>query len=306
MTQPTKLTLTLETVTPLFLHGADPTREPELRPPSFRGAMRYWLRAALGGAIGDSDVDGLRALEAEVFGSTGGASPIGVRLSGQLRSGPYPVLPHKDSRNSGQRMAFAPGQTFCLALERFSERGSKRALQTACAALDLALTCGGVGLRSRRGYGTLRVVESSAPDLIAPSPDSYAGWRERAKEAINGARKAARALARDREVAVAERADGPARFPSLSGPVSVKVFDLKAASAIEAVTEFMSRVPQHRAFGGIRPRQASPLWIRPVRIGTGYGLLCTVVPSAFPGADYERIDRFLKDNFSRQRPGQRG
>jgi CRISPR-associated protein Cmr1 len=40
-----KITVKLETVTPLFLGGADPRGEPELRPPAFRGAMRYWLRA---------------------------------------------------------------------------------------------------------------------------------------------------------------------------------------------------------------------------------------------------------------------
>jgi CRISPR-associated protein Cmr1 len=38
--------LTLETVTPLFLGGA--LHQPELRPASVRGALRYWLRAALG------------------------------------------------------------------------------------------------------------------------------------------------------------------------------------------------------------------------------------------------------------------
>jgi CRISPR-associated protein Cmr1 len=45
------LAVTLETVTPVFLGGADPRGAPELRPPAFRGAMRYWLRAALGGVI---------------------------------------------------------------------------------------------------------------------------------------------------------------------------------------------------------------------------------------------------------------
>ncbi|MCX7683492.1 MAG: type III-B CRISPR module RAMP protein Cmr1 [Anaerolineae bacterium] len=37
----------LETVTPVFLGGADPCGAPELRPPAFRGALRYWLRAAI-------------------------------------------------------------------------------------------------------------------------------------------------------------------------------------------------------------------------------------------------------------------
>lgn len=47
-TQLSHLTLTLETVTPLFLGGADPRGAPELRAPAFRGMMRYWFRAVLG------------------------------------------------------------------------------------------------------------------------------------------------------------------------------------------------------------------------------------------------------------------
>jgi CRISPR-associated protein Cmr1 len=45
------LTITLETVTPLFLGGADPRGAPELRPPAFRGAMRYWLRELIEGGV---------------------------------------------------------------------------------------------------------------------------------------------------------------------------------------------------------------------------------------------------------------
>lgn len=40
-----KITVKLETVTPLFLGGAEARGEPELRPPAFRGATWYWLRA---------------------------------------------------------------------------------------------------------------------------------------------------------------------------------------------------------------------------------------------------------------------
>jgi CRISPR-associated protein Cmr1 len=45
------LTTTLETVTPQFWDRADPRGAPELRPPAFRGAMRHWLWAALGGLM---------------------------------------------------------------------------------------------------------------------------------------------------------------------------------------------------------------------------------------------------------------
>jgi len=59
--------LYLETVTPLFLGGADPRGEPELRAASFRGALRFWLRALLGGMIGDKNLDALHQAEATVF-----------------------------------------------------------------------------------------------------------------------------------------------------------------------------------------------------------------------------------------------
>lgn len=83
-----KLTVTLEAVTPLFWGGADPRGAPELRAPSFRGAMRYWLRAALGGVCGDDEarLAVMREAEARVFGSTdeqcGGASSIILRVKG--------------------------------------------------------------------------------------------------------------------------------------------------------------------------------------------------------------------------------
>jgi CRISPR-associated protein Cmr1 len=76
--QPLKLTVTLETVTPLFLGGAE--QQPELRPASFRGALRFWLRALLGAHIGDN-VEHVREAENRVFGSTNSASPITVRFN---------------------------------------------------------------------------------------------------------------------------------------------------------------------------------------------------------------------------------
>jgi CRISPR-associated protein Cmr1 len=83
-----KVEIELMTVTPLFLGGSDPRGQPpELRPPSFRGAMRYWYRAALGGVVGD-DWKKVRQLEGKVFGITsdkqeneGQGSAVNVRIS---------------------------------------------------------------------------------------------------------------------------------------------------------------------------------------------------------------------------------
>ncbi len=67
------ITVTLEAVTPLFLAGADPRGAPELRPPAFRGALRYWFRAAAGGALG-GDIQAVARAEREVFGAAAGSA----------------------------------------------------------------------------------------------------------------------------------------------------------------------------------------------------------------------------------------
>src|SRR2546422_901454 len=72
----------IEPITPLFLGGVE-QRQPELRPASVRGALRYWLRALLGAVVG-TDLGILRQEERRVFGSTEGVSTITVRLAGSL------------------------------------------------------------------------------------------------------------------------------------------------------------------------------------------------------------------------------
>ena len=90
------ITVVLETITPLFLGGADPRGKPELRAPSFRGALRYWLRALLGGFANFQDNEKLQRQESEVFGSTdskrGGASSVLIKCKlteGEPQDNPY-------------------------------------------------------------------------------------------------------------------------------------------------------------------------------------------------------------------------
>ncbi|MCS7219862.1 MAG: type III-B CRISPR module RAMP protein Cmr1 [Anaerolineae bacterium] len=188
------ITVTLETVTPMFLGGADPRGAPELRASSFRGAMRYWLRAALGGVYGD-DATGLvavREAEARVFGSTetkwGGASAIAIRVKGNL---PSPKKYHRGRavrvrkygreilqpsgrdylywsmlgfREEPDRKYYPQGSRFSIELlVRPGASNGCLALQEATAALWLLVQLGGVGARSRRTGGSLSVLE---PDQI--------------------------------------------------------------------------------------------------------------------------------------------
>src|SRR5438132_938569 len=69
------LTVTLQAVTPLFLAGADSGGAPELRAASFRGALRFWLRALLGAHLGN-DLNALHEAESAIFGNPNGASSV--------------------------------------------------------------------------------------------------------------------------------------------------------------------------------------------------------------------------------------
>jgi len=295
--------VTSETVTPLFLGGADPRSAPELRAPAFRGAMRYWLRAALGGVIGDNNPKALHDLESSVFGSTDFGSPIHVRLrplDGEPQSNTEKILPHKESRKAGSRQAIRAGQQFELMLS--THHASQEVWKAAIAALCLSVTFGGVGLRSRRGFGTLRIVESTAPDFLPVSPISLQNWQTFAQQTAENAIQTCRQLAQSQRVPVLDQPpNGLARFPCANKQGLIMICDLKASSAMAAVTQFMQKVPKDPAFGGIQPRQASPLWVRPIQTENGYGLLFLVLASKLKtGTNYNKVQQFLSGYFGGQ------
>ena len=73
------ITFTCEVVTPMFLAGAD-GKTPELRPPSIKGAMRFWWRAL----HGDMAIEKLKEKENKIFGGGGdnaSRSKINIRIS---------------------------------------------------------------------------------------------------------------------------------------------------------------------------------------------------------------------------------
>ncbi len=185
----TSLIAKIEAVTPLFLGGADPRGQPELRPPAFRGTLRYWLRAALGGVLGDDDLAGLREAEAKVFGSASenraAASPVTVRIEGSsaLSTVSYSELTGSRQRQQQKGHTVRAGLAYLFFAARQPERKaltgsfylqlrlrpgqSDGALQKAYAALWLLTHLGGVGSRVRRGAGAVQAVDQN----FAPIPD---------------------------------------------------------------------------------------------------------------------------------------
>jgi CRISPR-associated protein Cmr1 len=277
-----KLQATLETVTPLFLGGSDPRGEPELRAASFRGAMRFWLRALLGGVLGDRP-DKIFERESQVFGSTDHASPVVVRLElHNLGSDGFNPLPHKQVtfRFNG----FKPGQRFDICLLSRDED----ALQQAQKALLLLCYLGGLGRRSRRGFGSLQITDGELA-LTAKT----------AKELGNALKQRLDAILPSSS---AKLTDVP-RFPILHEKwAQIKVCDEEFSDWEQAIKFVMKRAHQHKnpALGFANPRQASPVHVHVTRLSTGkYAIVLTTMLSQLnpklSGADPQKLVDFLND-----------
>ncbi len=294
-----RVEIELMTVTPLFLGGSDPRNQPpELRPPSFRGAMRYWYRAALGGVVGDKNLDAIRQMESAVFGSVEQGSPICLRLSGNLKSSPHPILPHK---NAGRRDAFDPNQKFILTMTA-GPVCSDWVWTNACMALNLALTLGGIGLRSRRGMGSLQVTKSNS-DLIPPFPNEQIQIEDFVRKITRSAVRHIQALAQSFGIPISSIHEIPTEFPCAAIGGEIRLAPLShAKSGSEAVAELMARFPKKSWLGGISPRQASPVWARVIRTKEGYFGLFTLLPSKLAQGTHNYTD--LKDWLERTIQGE--
>lgn len=173
-----RLSVDLEIVTPLFLGGANPQGPPELRPPSVRGALRFWWRAWHQACAPSATAEELYRAESEVFGATDGASPFTLRLAGrprwfrekrQVASGInyllYGLHTHRKGESDVQyRPAFVAGRnapitlTVAVRAPAAPWQGKLDVLR----ALWLLCNLGGLGARTRRGAGAL--APSRTPD----------------------------------------------------------------------------------------------------------------------------------------------
>jgi len=195
-------TLTLQVRTPLF-GGDDPASDAgsPVRVPSIRGALRFWFRAVAAGH-GVSELGELWAAEQEVFGSTHRPSAIGLRVSRHPAASTHRKPAWATTEQHGfdgaqyllgqglwsyktglQRGYVEPGESFDLGI-RFSrdkERG-ERVNARFMLALWAWLTYGGLGARTRRGFGQLVCTAIDGDlrggwepaDLLPPA--DAAGW----------------------------------------------------------------------------------------------------------------------------------
>lgn len=183
--------LTVEVTTPLFNPGAaaGAVNQVGVRPSAIRGVMRFWFRA-LAGIVAGPDTSLLSSLDEEVFGSMARPSSVVIRVPVQPALSRQPFLPTGPRARAGGWTAYMlgprltavrtrgtaevtepyvpPGATFDICL-RARTRDQLDDARTALALASLWLTCayGGIGARTRRGFGGLRI---TAADGQLPAP----------------------------------------------------------------------------------------------------------------------------------------
>ena len=203
---------TLKVLTPMFMGGADPEGDPELRAASIRGAMRFWFRA-IAGAI-TNDPREIYRLESEVFGNTERKSRVVVRVK---YSQPYkkssllikPEDPTKNKRakplplslaylaNMGLIRYFGKKELpkdidksrrgFYWGRFGFSDKfkfrvefqsNSGEILDIAAKTFKIAAYIGGFGTRWRHGFGSCQIDVSSGKPAVIDLDNTVAELRE--------------------------------------------------------------------------------------------------------------------------------
>ena len=161
------LHLDVETITPLFIAGADQSHiEGEgLRSPTLRGLMRWWFRSIIGGM---ADEETLKEKESEIFGSPEARSKVRVltntidgkpvRIDGinALKELGYFWFSIRMQSRDQRPFCYPPGSKFSITLMS----DDSDALRIAASTLWATIYLGGVGARMRRGAGALRVLKA--------------------------------------------------------------------------------------------------------------------------------------------------
>ena len=149
-----KITFNCETITPMFCYGAE-ENEPEIRAASIKGALRFWWRAI----NGHLQINELRKKETEIFGGSGDKkatkSNVFIRIKNITPSRVTNIcpLPHK---NIFTKSCFDKGLKFNVEL-KISNRNSSINSQYVKSLFILLSILGGLGGRSRRGFGNFKI-----------------------------------------------------------------------------------------------------------------------------------------------------
>ncbi len=272
--------MNLETVTPMFLHGSSGDAL-ELRPPPFKSLMRYWWRT-----VQDCQTQPLREAEAKLFGSTDGKAPFSIRISGTtgLTQVSYQPLPHRtDRRGSFHKDAYKAEQLFDVLLIAKNESEASTYKQIA----KLGFLLGGVGNRSRRGFGSIRETRWDFTDV--------SNLRSEILDTLNSVANADRFRIKDQVIAPKRLAHFPPEYPVIQR-IYLGNQPTDSVDSLLKKIGLATHEHKHNALGGINPRLASPIHVRIQKVGFQYVPVITQLHSIFPKYKPEHFQQ-KQENF---------
>ena len=279
----TKTILELETVTPMFLRGHD-NRTLELRPPAFKALFRYWWRT-----VQDCDWKSLSDAEAKLFGSTDGKAPVSIRISGTANLGNpkrYSPLPHK---GSSKMDAYDVGKPFnlCLITKNAVDASSYKKVA------KLGFLLGGVGNRSRRGFGSIRETNWNFANV--------SDLRKEILDTLNAVASVNQFEVSGQIIKSKRRTYYPPKYPVIQ-----QIYFGKLTSDVDSLlvdigwaTHNAKKKNSDDTLGGGSPRMASPVIVTIQMVGCQYVPIVTKLYSPYPtytGRYAQRKPRNIRQN----------
>lgn len=320
----------LKVTSAMFMHGTEQKKEAELRPPSFKGEMRYWFRAL---AANSYKLEQLAELENKIFGSADqdNGSKLILRVSNsKIETSEYYLLPHKEDQfRRGEKEAVEPGSSFTL--ELIARPGlDPKYFTVACWSLWVAINLGGFGQRARRGAGSLLLLDNPNLDT-AEKPFNFVSQFNTTQELKNYLEQGL-SVARHWIGQLEQPAAPPPTFIATNYPdypvlnpivAKVQIAQINKQNEQDARKELMLRLRGYKnpAFGlpynvpqvggaWIRERHASPMHLHLTPLSNRqFALVQTLMyqklaaiplrqPNALPnsGLDWSEMKRYLNES----------
>lgn len=189
----TKIECTYRIVTPMFLGDADTKCADNISPQAFKGALRFWWRALNWSK--HQDLSKLHAEECRLFGGDSEHRGQGVVLlsvnqteplntqgkASQLRDLSYVTIGINGSMRSDDRHFIKQNSTFdvCVTLKPNAKTEDKESITDAIKAIGLF---GGLGAKSRKGFGSLSLVSLDRSSMTTQTDESF---KERGSQLIS-------------------------------------------------------------------------------------------------------------------------
>jgi CRISPR-associated protein Cmr1 len=282
-----------KTTAPLFMAGAEPKSNPELRPAGIKGCMRFIWRAVHCAG----DVDELRTKEGELFGNAYGGkatkqSDMRMRIEHrQLAIGKEDMLPHKNlGEYDGKRKDFKipaikSGFSFDVIVTSLKDTEAHVNYIRLFVVTSLLY---GFGRRSRKGFGTVAItgIEGAGADINR----SFNGLADNLNAlSLFGARYTASGTKIN-----CARVKTPTRYPFIE---SIQLAGTRKFSGTQEIIGQIGMAVHHHSGGFLgmaKPRFASSVLLSSIPYGeNGYRCIVTQLHNTSRKTNRRKQDDFF-------------